>query len=149
MAENDNALSCIANAKAPGGGETQRMRRIISALTGLILGTTIGVVGVQAPALAIITNCPAGTACIYTGTDGAGTKKVLAFSVYGYNNCYNLDSTFNNKVKSAISTYGSGYNLQLWTDAGCGGIGHDVSGMGGDTHYYGDHYMNFSSFRIY
>lgn len=83
----------------------------------------VGLVAVSAaPAQAYVYwNCSNGVACVWVNSGGGGSKATLAVGQYGYGQCHNFNSTWNDKISSASADFGGGWDLQLYYDANCHG----------------------------
>lgn len=79
-----------------------------------------GVVDAPAWDLVAYSDCPAGQSCLWTGENGVGTRKNLAFSNYDPpQTCHTLTFQPVGGYHSAKGGYGSGYALALFTDSSC------------------------------
>ncbi len=112
------------------------------ALLGLVLAVMLGLVAaygpqetrtaspnvaeaVDAPAWTLVaySDCPAGQSCLWTGANGAGTRKNLAFSNYDpVGTCYTLTLQPVGGYHSAKGGYGSGYALAIYSGSSCTGL---------------------------
>ncbi len=80
---------------------------------------------VEAPAWTLVaySDCPAGKSCLWTGANGAGTRKDLAFSSYDpVGTCTTLTLQPVGGYHSARGGFGSGYALAIYSGAGCTGL---------------------------
>lgn len=86
------------------------------------LATMMLVILGAAPALATVYwNCQEGVACVWTNSGGGGSKLTLSVGAYGYNQCWNFSSSWNDVISSASASFGGGWDLVLFKDAHCSG----------------------------
>jgi peptidase inhibitor family I36 len=89
-------------------------------LLTMLLAVTVGLVIAQ-PAQAAYSDCPTGVSCLWTQTNGQGTRKDLPYSVYNTQTCHNLDLQPVSGYHSAKGGYGGGFGLEVFSDFNCRG----------------------------
>lgn len=75
--------------------------------------------------------CNHGSACVFTGYDGGGSKYTIVWSSFNKNQCYNLPASYQDTSSSLVSDFGSGWDIRWWENAGC------TDFWGGDYQYAG------------
>jgi len=94
-------------------------RRIAALLTAVTIGLG-GAVAVATPAAAHTQwGCNHGSSCITTGFNGGGNRFTIVWSAWTKNVCHNLPSNFRNVGASAVSDFGSGWDMIWYQDLNC------------------------------
>lgn len=90
-----------------------KVKRIAAALA-MAAAVLIGVSFAATPASAAFSDCPAGTACIWSGPNGTGTKWVLSYSALGGPFvCNLLGSAWKQDVSYKVD-FGGGHGLGVY-----------------------------------
>lgn len=108
---------CLIHTQQQKEMNLTNVKRILVAFA--VAATTLVGLG-AAPASASYATCPSGVSCLYTGQNGAGTQRNLAFSSWGPpGTCRNITFYPVGGYHSAKGGYGSGYALVVYGGAGC------------------------------
>lgn len=110
--------------KPPTDGDGNRPKPPTKIVRALIVAALVaaGVVTLPAsPAAASWSACPVGVACVYVDVNGGGSMLAISVGGYGVNTCWNLNSSWNDKISSATSRFSTSANirLKLFVHAGC------------------------------
>lgn len=128
----------------------QRLLIGLAAMVAIALGASIG----ATPASAAYSDCPAGTACIWSGANGTGTKWVFSYSgLGGQFTCNLLGSAWKQDVSYKVD-FGGGHGLAVYGpgEPGCniGILGAWSAGTSGTlTPGYGSAYQAVTNVMIY
>lgn len=109
-----------------------KFRRIALAFAAVLAMAGIAVAVDATPAAAAYSDCIVGHGCLFQN-DGTGSMKDIVFSQHTPMTCYNVTLYPTGGFHSAVSYFGSGYDLYIYHGAGCTSFLADLSF--GETYY--------------
>lgn len=106
------------------------MKRRLAALTVMVTLALGGSLIAAVPAEAhFLWGCNHGSACVFTGYNGSGSKYTICWSCHPKDTCINLPVSFQNNASSLVADFGSGWDVRWWENANCSDF------WGGDYQY--------------